>query len=415
MRDVLIPFPTLWDQPQLQACRPDWGSRFCPHLLSPPDAEVHWLFDLEAFVQAQVAGWRGRAAGVFSSSDYPGAVAAAAIAQALGLAGPGAASVLRATHKYRARQAMQSVAPVRHALIDPDAIVAPDIGFPCFVKPVKGTYSMFTRRVEDLAELRSFLQSANVQEYRHQFLAIFNRTWRKHTGDAVDGRYFLAEEPLGGAQVTVEGMIARGQVTIFGVVDSEFAPGSSSFSRFVYPSRLPPEPQRTLTDTATAAVLALGIDNTLFNLELFWHPQRGAQVIEFNPRMCGQFADLYQRVDGKNSYVAAMELACGLEPMWPRGQGKSAIAASVPLRVFEPVEVTAAPTPAQLLELAERFSDALIWSEVCPGMKLDELHLEDGASTRYAVINLGAATEAELQDSTRAIGAALGFQFQPLR
>lgn len=414
MREVLIPFPTLWDQAQLDACRAGWASRFMPHFTLPADADVHWRFDLEGFLQHHIAAWRGRAAGVFSSSDYPGAFAAAAIAEALGLAGPGASTVLRCAHKYRARQAMNPVVPVRHALIDPDAPADPGIGWPCFVKPVKGTYSMFARRVHSLADLRALLASPEVREYRNQFLGIFNSLWRKHTGDRVDGGYFLAEEPLAGAQVTVEGMIARGNVTIFGAVDTEFHPGTHSFARFVYPSRLTQAAQAEMARVATAAVSALAIDNTLFNFEMFWDEQRGARIIEFNPRMCGQFGDLYQRVDGKNSYVAAMEVACGLTPAWPRRQGKFAVAASVPLRVFERVEVIAAPAAGHLAAVAARFPRALIWSEVSAGMKLDEHHLEDGTSARYGVINLGANTEAELAADTESIRQALGFEFRRL-
>lgn len=414
MRDVLIPFPTLWDELQFEACRPDWSSRFLPHFTEPRDFDVRWDFDVKGFIAAQTEAWRGRAAGVFSSSDYPGAFAAAAIADRLGLPGPGAATVLRTAHKLRAREAMNAVAPVKHALVDPAAIADPAFGFPCFVKPVKGTYSMFARRMADGAQLRSFLGSREVQDYTHYFLRIFNELWAEHTGDPIDGRYFIAEEPLTGTQVTVEGMVAAGNVTIFGVVDTVFHPGTHSFARFVYPSRLPDAAQAEMARVATAATAALAIDNTLFNFEMFWDDRRGAQVIEFNPRMCGQFGDLYQRVDGKNSYVAAMELACGLTPDWPRRQGAYRVAASVPLRVFRPVHVQRAPKPVEVREINEGCPEALIWSEIATGMDLDNFHQEDGASVRYGVINLAAASEAALIARCEEITARLGYEFTPL-
>ncbi|MBE7492290.1 MAG: ATP-grasp domain-containing protein [Planctomycetes bacterium] len=414
MRHILIPFPTLWDDLQFEACKADWSARFLPHFTQPRDFDVRWDFDVRGFIAAQVAAWRGRAAGVFSSSDYPGAFAAAAIADQLGLCGPGAANVLRAAHKLRARQAMNAVAPVKHALVDPAAVADPPFGFPCFVKPVKGTYSMFARRVADAAQLRAFLGSREVQDYTRYFLRIFNELWAEHTGDPVDGRFFIAEEPLAGAQVTVEGMVTRGHVTIFGVVDTVFHPGTQSFARFVYPSRLPHAAQSEMARVATAAVAALGMDNTLFNFEMFWDAGRGAQIIEFNPRLCGQFGDLYQRVDGKNSYVAALELACGLTPEWPRRQGAYRIAASVPLRVFRPVHVQRAPKPVEVREINEGCPEALIWSEVATGMNLDDFHQEDGASVRYGVINLAADSETAILARCEEIRRRLGFEFVDL-
>lgn len=413
MRHVLIPFPTLWDELQFEACKADWSARFLPHFTEPRDFDVRWDFDVKGFIAAQAAAWQGRAAGVFSSSDYPGAFAAAAIADKLALTGPGAATVLRTAHKLRAREAMNAVAPVKHALVDPAAIADPAFGFPCFVKPVKGTYSMFARRMADAAQLRAFLGSREVQDYTHYFLRIFNELWHEHTGDPIDGRYFIAEEALAGTQVTVEGMVARGKVTIFGVVDTVFHPGTHSFARFVYPSRLPDTAQAEMARVATAAVAALGINNTLFNFEMFFDDRRGAQIIEFNPRMCGQFGDLYQRVDGKNSYVAAMELACGLTPEWPRRQGAYKVAASVPLRVFRPVHVRIAPKPVEVREINESFPEALIWSEIATGMNLDDFHQEDGASVRYGVINLAAESEAALLARCEEIVRRLRFEFEP--
>src|SRR5205085_1876155 len=57
---------------------------------------------------------------------------------------------------------------------------------------------------------------------------------------AYDGRvpahFFIAEAPLFGAQVTVDGFVQGGRATIMGVVDSVMYPGTISFERFEYPS-----------------------------------------------------------------------------------------------------------------------------------------------------------------------------------
>lgn len=410
MKRIFIPFPTMWDRPQLDLCRTAWQDRFEVVYGEVADAEVRWNFDYQGWLARALTG---RADGVFSSSDYPGAIAAAEIANARKLPGSDPAKLVTASHKFRARQMLQDVAPVKFALIDPEKPADPPFGYPCFVKPVRGTFSMHTRLVKNADELRAFMASPGVREFRAQYVQMFNSMWARHVGDGIDGRYFMAEEPLSGAQVTVEGLICQGKVTVFGVVDSELHPRTGSFTRFVYPSRLPQAVQQQMHDVAARAVVALGLDNTLFNLEMFWSAEQGARIIEVNPRMCGQFGDLYLRVDGRSSYEAALELSSGRRPIWPHRQGRSKVASSKPLRVLEPVRVTGAPDSSLLLNVAHKY-DALIWNETTRGDVMADFTDEDGYSFRYAVINLGADSEQELLRRTQAAVAELGWRFEPL-
>ena len=61
---------------------------------------------------------------------------------------------------------------------------------------------------------------------------------------------FIAEEALRGVQVTVDGFMDGGRATVTGVVDSVMYPGTSSFERFEYPSRLPAAVQRRMAEVA---------------------------------------------------------------------------------------------------------------------------------------------------------------------
>jgi biotin carboxylase len=413
-KKLLVVMPTMWDLRQFDACRAEWQGRIEPEYGTPADADCSAWFDALSYIDQ--TSTRRDFDGVFSSSDYPGAVVAAAVANSRKLPGPDVAAVLRAGHKYASRKLQQAAVPEacpRFDLVNPDDLKAPATGFPCFVKPVKGSYTVFARRVDSMAELRAHLAQDGVKEFRRAFMDIFNKLWARYIGDGIDGRYFIAEELLSGTQVTVEGFVQDGEAEVIGVVDSEFYPGTSSFSRFVCPSALPGQVQGVMVDLARKCVAALGLRHTFFNIEMFWDGKR-ASIIEVNPRICGQFGDLYAKVDGRNACTAAAELACGLPIKWPRGQGGFSVAASVPLRVFKPCRVTNCPNATRIAEIEARYPRTLIWSDVEPEQVIDDFAFEDGGSSRYAVFNLGADSRVDLDAKQREITAALGYKFAPL-
>lgn len=413
---ILVVLPTMWDRKQLEACRADWAERYEFEFAQPSDADCSAWFDALTFIRNTAA--RGDLAGVISSSDYPGATVAAGIAAKARLPGPDPAALMRAAQKVTSRELQRATVPEatpRFCLVDPDNLREPEIGFPCFVKPVKGAFSMFARRVDSMPELRAHLDRPEVREFRTEFLAIFNSLWQHYVAEPINGRFFIAEEVLTGAQVTVEGFVADAEPTICGVVDSEFHPGGRSFSRFVYPSRLPGEVQARMADIARRCIIGMGLRHCCFNIEMTWDAATGRiGIIEVNPRICGQFGDLYQKVDGANAYVALAELANGDTPHWPRGKGPFRYAASVPLRVFQPSRLVAAPDDARVREVEAAFPGTLVWNEYAAGTLLDEFAFEDGASQRYAVINLGAESPEALQEKAREVVAALGYRVEPI-
>ena len=66
--------------------------------------------------------------------------------------------------------------------------------------------------------------------------------------------------------------------------------------RFEYPSRLDDDCRAVAGRRAPRGGGAIGFSHGLFNVELFYQPQSGRiTIIEINPRMAGQFSDLYER------------------------------------------------------------------------------------------------------------------------
>jgi biotin carboxylase len=321
-------------------------------------------------------------------------------------------AVPEATPRFALVRRPQPGEPVR--LIVPAGAEAP--AFPLFVKPVKGAFSAHSARVEDAGQLAAFLHNPELEAYTRDYLRLHHRLQARYAPDLVEASAFLVEELLCGDQVTVEGFVCGGTVTILGVVDSVFHPGRRSFARFEYPSALPPEAQTTLHDMARRAITALGLESCLFNVEMTYDTASGrAGILEVNPRMCGQFADLYQKVDGTHGYAVALALARGETPAVRRQAGRYAYAASIPLRVFTPTRVHRVPDAGDVAAAESLFDGTLVWVECARGDCLaDFTSIEDGASARYAVVNVGAAQRDELVSRANAVSARLAFELDPV-
>lgn len=420
MKRVLIVFATGWDSRQLEACRPAWEERFELVWGEPTDAECPWDLDVAAWVERTARQWRGRVDGVLSSSDYPGATLAAALARALDLPGPDPSAMIRSSHKYVSRQIQREATPEAVPLFDLIEPAQPErepaTGFPCFIKPVKGAFSLLARRIERAEDLREFLARPAVREFLAEWMPIFNQCVRRYTDLEVDGSCFIAEGLLQGRQVTVEGFSAGGEVEILGVVDSVMYPGTSSFARFDYPSSFDEGLRERMRELARQTVRALGLDCAMFNVEMVYDAELDrVAILEVNPRLCGQFADLYELVHGVNGYVAALELATGGRPHLVHGSGPFDASASFPQRIFEPVRVVSVPDEEGIQAVEAAFPGTHVWSECTVGQELKDFEtLEDGASVRYAVINTGARSHPALLERIEAIREALDFRFEPL-
>jgi biotin carboxylase len=417
VRTVLFVFPTSWDARQLAACRGRWQDRFEPVFTEPTSEDVPNVFDILGFIDAAAAAWRGRVAGVTSSSDYPGATAAAAIRELLGLPGSPPSAVLGCSHKYASRLLQRDAVPEAtpgFALVDSADPAAADVGFPCFVKPVKGVFSMLSRRVESREELVAFLSQDAVREFTGEYMRVFDQLRARYTEIESGGRFFVAEELLKGRQVTVEGFVAGGDVEILGVVDSVIE--RNSFVRFVYPSSLPEDVQERMRDVAGRLMTRSGLECSLFNVEMTYDDDADrVAVIEVNPRMCGQFADLYEKVDGVSGYEVALSLAVGERPRLERGAGPYAVAASFPLRTFEEVRVVRAPSPEDVAAAEAIHPGTLVWVECAAGGELADFdRYEDGFSCRYGIVNLGASDRDALLARYEEVRQRLGFELERL-
>ena len=67
-----------------------------------------------------------------------------------------------------------------------------------------------------------------------------------------------------------------------------------------------------MADIAKRLMSGLGFDNGMFNVEMMYDARDDRiAIIEINPRMASQFADLYEKVDGTNAYEVLLDLGIG--------------------------------------------------------------------------------------------------------
>lgn len=408
MKKILVLFPKEWDR--LELARPEYRERYefvfagFDLFRFPQNAQLA-TFDVFGFVNRLLARFRHeRLDGVFSNNEYFGALIAAVLAEKLGLPGTDPRVVITAQHKFYARQAFARIAPeagARYAAFPYTVRSRADLPFelPCFVKPVRDTYSVLARRIERFDELQRHLSFWPFEKWViKRLVKPFNDLMRWYTDYALDAHHLIAEEILPGVQVNMDGYVHDGCVRALGVIDEHMYPGTCAFRSFEYPSRLPAEVQARMTALAGKLLTGLGYRHGFFNLEFCWDPETGRiAVLELNPRMASQLSYLYECVDGLRPYEMLLALATGESPEGAPPTPSYRNAASFALRKFDGKPLAAHPTPEQLARVRHEFPEAHLMLYLKRGASLAR-EMKWLGSYRYAVVNMAAGSQAALYE-----------------
>ena len=321
------------------------------------------------------------------------ALLAAVVAERRGLPGPTPQALFACQHKPTSRELQRRVVPEvtpRFELLNGASTFTP----PFFVKPVVGRLSQLARRIDDLAELAE-LPSHDPYLDSYARLAELARL----PTDGLHG--FVAEELVEGDEVTLEGYVHGGHVTVIGVTDSVMYPGTNSFERFEYPSRFTAERLEELGGIARRLLPSLGFDGGFFNVE-FFVPKRGRPtIIEVNGRIASQFAPLVQALHGRSTYDILFALACGHDPAWDTRE-PDGVAVSYVLRTFEDAYVAGTPEPGEGVEILAR-----------AGRRLSEQGTNDVRSFRLAIVYEAGETREEAIERAKARAGTLSFRLEP--
>jgi hypothetical protein len=351
--------------------------------------------------------------GVTSGVGYPGMPVSSIIADRLRLPSARIDRVLLCEHKYYSRVAQQALVPDATPgfhLVDPENVngLADSLNFPLFLKPVKSCFSINAGEIHNSEMFRRKVGSGLLPK---GFLKPLNDLLHAYTDFPLNASYLLAESILEGTQASLEGYVFGGKVHILGIIDSVMYPGTISFQRFEYPSRLGEAVRKRMEQIAETFINGIGYDNALFNIEFMYNSGTDEiHIIEINPKIASQFTDLFEKVDGLSSYSPLLQIALGEEPDFPKGQGAFRVAASCVLRTFENKRVLSVPSQEQVDALVRRFPDARIEISASPGRLLSDA-MQDGNSFRYGLINIGADSHEELNAKFELCKSLLDFQF----
>ncbi len=374
------------------------------------------VFDIFRFVDKLVEKYRAvRIDAVVSTQEQFGAMAAALLAEKLGLSTGSITGILNAQHKLIARQILARELPeanvpfatfpytVRHA-------ADIDLPFPFYAKPVKAAYSVLARQVDDFADLKQHLNFRTWEMFIiKRLVRPFNDVVASLGVSEVNGHYMIGEEIIGGFQVNVDGFVVDGRIEILGIVDAVMYPGTDAFLRWEYPSRLPADWQANVRRTAEKTVAALGLNHGLFNVEIRVCTHSGnCKVVEVNPRMAAQFSNMYEAVDGINLHDLAIRLALGENVTATKKVMPDRFATSFVYRRFDGLAQPNLPNAAQIKALADFDPRAQLatFKKIGNGLKREMRWLK---SYRYACLNLAAGSESELTDKYHHASALLGF------
>lgn len=380
------------------------------------------LFDPLRFVDRMVAQYRGKIQGVTSNDDHWGALLAALIARELGLAGLDPKVLVTCQHKALFRRQEHELFPgnaIWFDVIDPKTATQkiPHLPYPVFVKPVKASFSVLARLVPSAFEMRQATQFSWYERLsQHVALRSVEILHRHVMGASMplpDIRSFIAETPMSGCQVNVDGFVENGVVNILGVIDAVMYNNTHAFKRFEYPSQLPPAALQAVCNAATQTLVGLNYLHGFFNVEAFVKPAASpkdfeVRLIEVNPRMARQLTSVYQAVRGFDCWHALFSLACGLA-VKPANGGAMKHAASFVRRSFDG-NLPAEPA-AEMVEAARAlFPDTRLHLYLGARGFGKSRELKWVGSYRYAVTNLSAASRKELFQRYEKIITALGWE-----
>lgn len=357
--------------------------------------------------------------------DFPVTSMVPILCQEYSLIAPSLESVLKCTHKYWSRLEQQKAAPQNtpaFCAIDPfddDALGKVELGYPFWVKPVKGYASLLGFRINTAEDFTAAMKQAREQIRRlgDPFNEILERVDLPEEIRKIDGNHMIAEEIIGGRELAPEGYIQNGEFHGTGMIDMVRGPNRKSFQRYEYPSRMTPEIRQRALEACEKVLGHIGYDNGCFNVEFFWDEGRDKlSIIEINPRSSQSHADLFRKVDGMSDHAVTIRVALGNDPRLEHGGGEFNHAAKFLYRLYkkEDAVATHVPTQKDRQRLKKAQPETIVKINLKKGMRLSELKDQDPYSYVLAELSIGSMNRKELLEKFREAQDLLPFEFEPV-
>lgn len=351
--------------------------------------------------------FQGSIDGIVGYWDFPTSVLKVMLRDYCGLPTPSLESVLRCEHKYWSRQIQKRVLPdvvPEFRAVDPfddDSIKAIDLDYPYWLKPVKSHSSHLGFKIHSRAELDRAIELT--RKGIHRFGEPLNYAMERANLPPeiaeIDGYHCIAEAMISaGRQCTLEGYVYKGEVVVYGTVDSiRDRKHRSTFARYEYPSRLPAPVRQRMVEATKKVLLETGLDNAPFNIEFYYNqPKDRLSLLEINARISKSHIPLFKLVDGASHQQVMVQLAVGDPPDFPDNAGPCNAAAKFMYRRYRDAMVTRVPALEEIEELESLAPGTDIQIEVEEGGLLSEMAYEDSYSYEVAVIFIGGQSHESL-------------------
>lgn len=388
-------------------------------LMSITDMQSHEdirIAEILETAESRIAAFDGDVHAIVGFWDFPVSTIVPVLCERFGLRGASLDAVLRCEHKYWSRLVQRDVIDEYppFAVVDLDEPrLAAEVGYPCWLKPVKSFSSKLAFEVTDddgftaaIEELR-----AGIGTVGEPFEYLLDQVDLPPEIAEVGGQAALAERALSGDRAAVEGYVRDGEIVVYGVLDSLVYPGVASFLRHQYPSQQPDWLCARLADVSRRVIAGTGLDNTTFSIEYFCDPETGEiNLLEINPRHSQAHAELFEHVDGFPNHEYMVRVALGEEPS-PKGDGEYAISARWYLRRFTDAVLLRGPAEDEIAAVERDLDGVRVYRKAPDGGRLSEGRYADSYSYELAEIIVGADDEKSLTDKYERCVDALRFEF----
>jgi hypothetical protein len=368
------------------------------------------LDDFDGSVDAIVGYW-----------DFPVTLFVPILCSRRGLPSASLESFVKCEHKYWSRLEQQKVIDEYPAfglveLSEENPAPPESPSYPMWLKPVKSASSELAYKVGDdeaFQQAVSLLRDG-VDRIGRPFEQILEMVDLPPEISSVGGRTALAEAAMQGVQAAVEGYVYKGEVVVYGALDSVDYPGSSVFLRHQYPSGLPEHVCRWMSEVAAKVIERVGMDNSTFSVEFFYDPvEEKLGLLEVNTRHSQSHAELFELVDGVANHERMLRLGFGQDPALDEdARGEYRVAAEWYHRRFEDGVAARVPTPEEVSALEESLPGVTI--EIVPrqGQRLSDMTAQDSYSYELAKITIGAEDETEMRAKYERCVDELVFEFE---
>ena len=379
-------------------------------------------YDMKGLINkalSRMQAFEGSVDGVASYYDFPGTTLVPLLAKSFNLTGPSQESVLKCEHKYWSRLEQKKAVPEHITDFQPfdpfdDRVFEKiKLEFPFWIKPIKSFKSFMCFRIRDE---KDFWEAIRKMRKKVNFMCepftYFIEKYADLPPELSDLKQIcLAESLMGGFQCTLEGYCYKGETVSYGIVDSIREKDETTFSRYQYPSGLPLEIQQRMMNIADRIVTHVGLDNSPFNIEFYYHqPSDQVYLLEINPRLSQAHVEIFSMVHGQSHFCVLVNLCLGKKPEVMQKNGSFSIASHFMLRVFEDGRVTRIPSEKEIHMAQEMFPDTQIKILVQEGDRLSELvAVQNSYSYELANIFVGGMDEEEMLKKYRSILDLLPF------